>query len=663
MARIEILHKKLTKKRIDIFQINLGDRCNQVCSHCHMGASPHGERNMDSGTARRVLDKLLTLDAEWIEFTGGSPELNPNLTMFIEGLAAHRKKIAVRTNLTVLDNPEYSHFIDLYGKYGVKITASLPSVFEDRTDEQRGKGAFAASIRILKKLNDLGYGTDGLSLDLVYNPDGGYLPPDQGRIEREYRQFLRDFYGISFSNLVTIANVPIGRFKNHLSANGELEDYKKLLIDNFNIETLEKVMCRGLVSIDYQGFVYDCDFNLALGKKIKGCEGKKFWEIDFETFNPEITFDDHCYACTAERGSSCHGALIGNEGPRDLKEDVKLYYGETLTGSSDLKTTACCTPDSIPEHIREVLSAVADEIKEKYYGCGSPIPLAVEGLKALDIGCGTGRDSYTLSRLVGEKGFVYGIDMTEKQIGVAERYLEEQTRRFGYREPNVKFIHDYIENVGNYFKEESLDLVVSNCVVNLVEDKEAVLREIYRMLKRGGEFYFSDIYSDRRTPEDLRKDPTLYAECLGGALYQKDFERLSKKVGFIDPRIVSKRVVAITNREIKELVGNVTFYSITYRLWKLEGLDEGCEDYGHIAVYRGGLRHAPFSFELDGSHVFEKDRPEKVCGNTALMLSATRFRQYFQVLGSFDVHFGEFNACAAGEKDDLAGAAGDGGCC
>jgi hypothetical protein len=205
-------------------------------------------------------------------------------------------------------------------------------------------------------------------------------------------------------------------------------------------------------------------------------------------------------------------------------------------------------------------------------------------------------------------------------------------------------------------------MVISNCVINLVENKAHVIGEIYKMLKFGGEFYFSDIYADRRIPDRLRNNHVLYGECLGGALYYKDFEKIARSTGFSDPRIVSKRTVAITNEEVKKLVGNICFYSITYRLWKLKDLDDSCEDYGHIAVYKGGLPEAPFKFQLDGSHIFEKNKSEKVCGNTALMLSETRFKDYFQIAGSFEEHFGEFknsgNAIESDTKNDTAGTCG-----
>ncbi|MDA8089147.1 MAG: arsenosugar biosynthesis radical SAM protein ArsS [Nitrospiraceae bacterium] len=458
--------RRIRKIKTGTVQINLGNRCNQSCTHCHIGASPNGDKNMDRQTATNVLNKLSTLQVD-VEFTGGTPELNPNLGMFIEGLAGQNKKIAVRTSLTVLDLPEHSFFIDLYEKNGVKLIASLPSVFEDLTDGQRGKGVFKKSLDVLRKLNLIGYGTGRLALDLVYNPVGDYLPTAQAQVEKEYKQMLKDMHDVSFDNLITIVNSPITRFKNYLAKENKIEDYMRLLVDNFNPETLEKIMCRYQVSVDYRGHIYDCDFNLALGIRTKGYEDKKFWEIAFNDFSPEITCDVHCYACTVNAGSSCRGVLIKEETKTgfDAMENAKKYYGETLHGTSDLKTSACCTPDSLPAHVKKVLPYIAEEIKIKYYGCGSPIPLVLDGLRVLDLGCGTGRDTYVMSKLVGQNGFVYGLDMTEKQLEVARRYIPEQTARFGYERPNVRFIQDYIENAGEHFNDESLDLIISNCVI------------------------------------------------------------------------------------------------------------------------------------------------------------------------------------------------------
>ncbi len=325
--------------------------------------------------------------------------------------------------------------------------------------------------------------------------------------------------------------------------------------------------------------------------------------------------------------------------------DVKTYYSRAIQKTPDSKTNACCSSKELPEHIRDSLNLINDEIKVKYYGCGSPIPLCLENLRILDLGCGTGRDCYVMSKLAGTDGFVYGIDMTEKQVAVARKHISRQMEKFGYDKANVKFIFDYIENIGKHFESQSLDVITSNCVINLTEDKEAVFANAYHVLKFGGEVYFSDVYADRRVPSELSKNPVLRGECLGGALYYKDFETIARKVGFADPRVVSKRVIDINNGEIKKLAGNIKFCSMTYRLWKLKGLQDCCEDYGHMVVYNGRIPESPHNFMLDNGHIFYKNKPERVCGNTALMLSETRFKKYFEIFGSFKEHFGAFENC------------------
>ncbi len=319
--------------------------------------------------------------------------------------------------------------------------------------------------------------------------------------------------------------------------------------------------------------------------------------------------------------------------PDDRYNSVKEYYGQVLQKTSDLKTDACCCCEQVGTHIREALDLIDCEIKEKYYGCGSPIPLCMENLRVLDLGCGTGRDCYVMSKLVGTDGFVSGIDMTENQIKVAEKYVDKQTKAFGYEKPNVKFIFDYIENMGKYFAKESLDLVTSNCVINLTEDKGTVLREVYSMLKFGGEMYFSDVYVDKPLSKELSSDPVLRGECLGGALYYEDFVRITKEAGFSDPRVVSCRGFEVNNEQIHALVGDTKFYSITYRLWKLNAMEESCEDDGHIALYNGRIPESPDKFVLDDKNTFYSNKNERVSGNTALILSQTRFKKYFEIRG------------------------------
>jgi len=643
----QLKEKTIIKKNIETVQINLGNLCNQACSHCHIDASPTGQDNMTEETAEKVIEALKQSNIVKIELTGGTPELNPNLKRIISELSGS-KKITVRTSLTILNDEKYADIVGFYADHGVSLIASLPALFEETTDRQRGKGVFGKSIDALKKLNEAGYGFGNHKLDLVYNPTGDYLPSDQSSLERDYKKILSLQHGIAFDCLLTIANVPIKRFAEDLKKDGRYDSYLDLLKDNYNPAAFDKVMCRNMLSVGFDGSMYDCDFNLAMGIKLAGFEDKKIWDVDIDSIEAKVTWNDYCYACTAGGGSSCGGELV---------EVVKQYYGDELTRSDDLKTDACCTVEAPPKYILDILPYIADEIVAKYYGCGTPIPASVDGLKILDLGSGTGKDSYVLSKLAGEEGFVTGIDMTANQIEVAKKYINEQMSRFGFDKPNIDFIHDYIENTAEYFEKDSLDLVVSNCVINLIKDKEKVLKDVYSLLKNGGEMYFSDIYVDRRLPEEIRDNPVLYGECMGGALYWKDFERKARRFGFSDPRVVSWRSLEVRNEEIQDLIGNAVFYSVTYRLWKIDGLEDACEDYGHVAVYRGGCMEFPHAFPLDKDHIFEKNRPERVCGNTAKMLGETRFSRYFEIIGSFDEHFGEYPDCETGssaknEEDD-----------
>ncbi|GAA3871216.1 methyltransferase domain-containing protein [Celeribacter arenosi] len=341
---------------------------------------------------------------------------------------------------------------------------------------------------------------------------------------------------------------------------------------------------------------------------------------------------------------------------------VQDYYGRVLQGSSDLKTNACCTPDDMPDYVKAVLSKVHDEVLTRYYGCGLIAPLALEGATVLDLGCGAGRDVYALSQLVGENGRVIGVDMTEEQLAIANAHRDWHAERFGHAESNVAFHQGYIEELDKLpLQDNSVDVIVSNCVLNLAMDKAAVLEHAFRLLKPGGEMYFSDIYADRRIPEDLRQDPILYGECLSGALYVNDFEHMARIAGFGDPRLVSHRPLEIENRELEERVAPINFTSATYRLFKLE-LEPDCEDYGQAVIYKGSIPHAPHDFDLDGHHHIETGKVYPVCGNTWKMLHDTRFAVHFDFIGSFDTHYGIFAGCGGIEQfGDAAGNA-DCGC-
>jgi arsenite methyltransferase len=325
---------------------------------------------------------------------------------------------------------------------------------------------------------------------------------------------------------------------------------------------------------------------------------------------------------------------------------VKDYYGKILSTSADLKTEACCTPGDVPAHVRSALANIHDEVLIKYYGCGLVTPEALSGARILDLGSGSGRDVYALAQMVGPTGEVVGVDMTDEQIAVAQRHVDWHRQKFGYTKSNVQFHQGYIEDLAALdLKPGSFDIVVSNCVINLSPDKAAVLKGAFDLLKPGGELYFSDVYADRRLSDSIRNDPVLYGECLGGALYWGDFDRLAKAAGFADPRLVNDRPLGVTDPVLAAKIGTAKFYSATYRLFKLDGLEPRCEDYGQAVIYKGGIPHADDVFHLDGHHAIEKGKVFPVCGNTWRMLADTRFKPYFDFIGDFKTHYGIFPGC------------------
>ncbi len=335
-------------------------------------------------------------------------------------------------------------------------------------------------------------------------------------------------------------------------------------------------------------------------------------------------------------------------------ESVKNYYGQVLQSKADLKTTACCTAESFPVWMRPLVAKVEAEIQDRFYGCGVPFPAELRGRTVLDLGCGTGRDAYLLSQLVGPEGQVIGVDMTEAQLDVAERHKAAHMKRFGFGTPNVEFKQGYIEDLESIgIDSASVDIVVSNCVFNLSPEKERVFREVWRVLRPGGELYFSDVFVDRRLPAACAKDPVLLGECLGGALYVEDFRRLMQKVGCADVRRVRSSPIEITHDETKAKVANARFGSITYRAFKVP-LEDRCEDFGQVATYLGSLEHQKHAWSLDDHHLFESGRPALVCGNTAAMLEQTRFVKHFRIDGDRSQHFGLFECASptsSGEND------------
>lgn len=328
-----------------------------------------------------------------------------------------------------------------------------------------------------------------------------------------------------------------------------------------------------------------------------------------------------------------------------MRETVEHYYGTVLKQSSDLRTNACTTAQAPSDRIKALMANVHEEVRARYYGCGLVYPPVLDGMRVLDLGCGSGRDCYVLAQLVGPQGSVVGVDMTSEQLDIALRHRDWHMERFGYAQTNVAFHRGYLEQLDDLNLEPgSFDLIVSNCVINLAVDKPAVLKAAHRLLRSGGEIYFSDIYTDRRVPPALSSDPVLYGECLGGALYWNDFENLAKACGFADPRLVEDSVLAIAG-PIRERLGNIDFYSATYRLFKLDDLEPACEDYGQAVIYRGGITDQGERFVLDKHHHLERGRVFPVCGNTWRMLHDTRLRPYFDFIGDFSTHYGIFAGC------------------
>lgn len=300
--------------RLETLQVNLGNMCNQSCVHCHVQAGPNGKKIMSKSVMAGIIEFLRDRPGLTVDVTGGCPELNPDFKFFIAGVSEAASNLIVRTNVTVFFEPDMDWVPKWYSEKKVTLMVSLPCYTAENVDTQRGAGTFEKSIAALKLLNKLGYGTtDRLQLNLVYNPGGGFLPGRQDQLEIDYKRELYDNYGVSFDNLLTITNAPIGRFKRFLEANGQLEQYQKLLVENFNPDAAQNIMCRTLVSVGYDGIVYNCDFNQALGLPIVDTGGdvvsiERLPKVLAEGI--ELITGDHCFCCTAGAGSSCTGSLI-----------------------------------------------------------------------------------------------------------------------------------------------------------------------------------------------------------------------------------------------------------------------------------------------------------------------------------------------------------------
>ncbi|MEX0729558.1 MAG: arsenosugar biosynthesis radical SAM (seleno)protein ArsS [Aquisalimonadaceae bacterium] len=299
---------------LDTLQVNLGYLCNLACVHCHVSAGPKRKELMRLETIEILIRFLKARDIRTLDITGGSPEMNPHFRYLVEQAVALGVQVMDRCNPTIIEEPGYDWVPAFMAANRVQLVASLPCYSEQNVDTQRGKGVFERSITALRKLNDLGYGKagTGLELNLVYNPLGPALPPPQAQLELDYKQHLRDEHGIEFNSLFTLANMPIQRFGSLLVSRGEFSDYMETLKAAHRKENLANVMCRNLISVDWQGQVFDCDFNQMLELPLKGA-GKARTHIsellDFELKGAPIAVANHCYGCTAGQGSSCGGAL------------------------------------------------------------------------------------------------------------------------------------------------------------------------------------------------------------------------------------------------------------------------------------------------------------------------------------------------------------------
>ncbi|MCP5326539.1 MAG: arsenosugar biosynthesis radical SAM protein ArsS [Oceanospirillaceae bacterium] len=304
----------IRRQRLEILQVNLGYRCNLSCTHCHVNAGPRRTEMMDAQGIELVLQAIKRLGIKSLDLTGGAPELHPQFRYLVAEARAMGCEVIDRCNLTILQEPGQEDLAEFLAQQGVTVVASMPCYTADNVDKQRGKGVFDGSIAALKALNLQGYGMpgSGLHLNLVYNPGGAFLPPSQQKLQADYKQRLLDDWGIHFNELFTITNMPIARFGSQLITKGEFTRYMQLLIDNYQPQNLHTVMCRNTISVDWQGYLYDCDFNqmLEMGLQTPDGERRHLRELITTDLSGEpIMVAGHCFGCTAGQGSSCGGAL------------------------------------------------------------------------------------------------------------------------------------------------------------------------------------------------------------------------------------------------------------------------------------------------------------------------------------------------------------------
>ena len=314
--RLSRCDKSLSRATLTDLQINLGKLCNQTCTHCHVDAGPTKKReNMDAKTADRIIELVEGCDSiTTVDLTGGAPEMNANFQRLVKTFREKGLRVIDRCNLTILSEPGFEWVGNFLAEQQVDVVASLPCYLEDNVDGQRGRGVFGRSIDALLQLNELGYGRgdSGLRLDLVFNPTGPSLPPDQSKLQADYKRELKARFDISFDRLLTITNIPIRRYSKFLHKQGKLESYLTLLEDNFNIVAAENVMCRSLLSIGWDGKIFDCDFNQMIDMPVGGNAPTDVFSIESlqQFVGQSIAVADHCYGCTAGAGSSCGGAVV-----------------------------------------------------------------------------------------------------------------------------------------------------------------------------------------------------------------------------------------------------------------------------------------------------------------------------------------------------------------
>jgi len=314
--RLHLSGGGLRRRAVDVLQVNLGRYCNLACIHCHVEAGPTRNEMMSRQNIDAVLRFLASTEIPTLDITGGAPELHPDFDYLVESARKLGRHVMDRCNLTVIFEPAKDYLPEFFKRQNVELVCSLPCYSEENVDKQRGKGTFDLSIRALQIFNQIGYGQpdSDLVLNLVYNPVGPHLPPPQDKLEQDYKRILNDQFGIVFNHLYCLSNMPITRYETHLRLRGEYDRYMELLADNFNAGTLNQVMCRYLISVGWEGSIYDCDFNQMLGLSLRDARGEA---LNIESLTSldqvrerSVTIGDHCYACTAGSGSSCGGALV-----------------------------------------------------------------------------------------------------------------------------------------------------------------------------------------------------------------------------------------------------------------------------------------------------------------------------------------------------------------